>query len=395
MKIAHPETLQMIRALLARPSVSSAQPTLDMSNLGVIELLANWLNDLGFDVRVTPLADAPQKANLVATLGRGPGGLVLAGHTDTVPYDEALWHSDPFGGTVRGGRLYGLGASDMKSFFALAIEALAPYRDKPLQQPLILLATADEETSMAGAQAIAASGRPLGRYAVIGEPTGLRPARIHKGIMMETFRVLGSSGHSSDPALGRNALEGMYRVLGALLDLRSELQARYQYPGLTVPVPTLNLGHIHGGDNPNRICGQCELHIDLRMLPGMDVDELRTLLKARALAALADSDLTLEHEPLFAGLPPLETPAESAIVQAAEALTGYQAGAVAFGTEAPYLNQMGTESIVLGPGDIDQAHQPNEYLQLERIEPTVRLLRQLIERFCLSPAPEYAGSQSP
>jgi acetylornithine deacetylase len=376
----------MIRRLIAIPSVSSVTPRLDQSNRGVIDLLAMWLEDLGFAVEIQVLADRPDKANLIATLGRGPNGLVLSGHTDTVPYDEGLWQHDPFGASVDNGRLYGLGSADMKSFLALAIGAARRFNPEDFQQPLIILATADEESSMNGAAALVQAQRRLGRFAVIGEPTSLRPVRLHKGIMMEAIRLEGRSGHSSNPALGVNALEGLYRVMGELLAWRRELQSRYRNPLFDVAVPTLNLGHIHGGDNPNRICGSCELHIDLRPLPGMELDALRATLHRRLTRVLQDSGLELSFLPLFKGIEAMETSATSAIVEAAEELTGHSAGAVAFGTEGPYLNQLGMDTVILGPGSIDQAHQPDEYLPLDSLEPTIRLLQDLIERFCVQPA---------
>jgi acetylornithine deacetylase len=377
----------MIRELIAIPSMSSVTPRFDLSNRPVIDRLAPWLEDLGFTVDVQPLPDQPDKANLIATLGAGKGGLVLSGHTDTVPFDDGLWQHDPFGGVVTDGRLYGLGSADMKSFLALVIEAARGFDPRDFRQPLIILATADEESSMNGARALLEADQPLGRFAVIGEPTGLRPVRLHKGIMMEAIRVEGRSGHSSNPALGASALDGMYRVMGELLRWREELQSRYSNPLFEVPVPTLNLGHIHGGDNPNRICPSCELHIDLRPLPGMRLDELRGLLRERLTRTLADSELRLSVLSLFDGIEAMETPAASAIVKAVEELTDQPAGAVAFGTEAPYLNRLGMDTVVLGPGSIDQAHQPDEYLPLNSVEPTVRILRRLIERFCVQPQP--------
>lgn len=375
--------LDHIRQLIATPSVSSVSPQFDQSNRPVIDLLAGWLEDAGFAVRIEPLPDRPDKANLIATLGGGPGGLVLAGHTDTVPCDANLWRYDPFGGAVADGRIYGLGSADMKSFLALALAAAGDFTARDLRQPLVILATADEESSMHGARALAAAGQPLGRHAVIGEPTGLKPVRMHKGIMMEAIRLEGRSGHSSNPALGVNALEGMYRVLGELLQWRTELQASYRNPLFEVDVPTLNLGHIHGGDNPNRICAACELHIDIRPLPGMRLEELRWALHERLGRSLADSELRLSFLPLFEGVEALETPAAAAIVQATEELTGAPAGVASFGTEGPYLNALGMETVILGPGNVECAHQPDEFLALATLEPTLDLLRGLIGRFCL------------
>ncbi|MCK5383724.1 MAG: acetylornithine deacetylase, partial [Gammaproteobacteria bacterium] len=263
-----PSLLHMIETLVSTPSVSSSDASLDQGNLAVIEHLAGWLADSGFSVEVMTLPGDSRKANLIATLGSGTGGLVLSGHTDTVPYDEGKWQHDPFSLTQANQRLYGLGTSDMKAFLALAIEASRGLRAGDLKEPLILLATADEETSMAGAKALVDRGLPQARHAIIGEPTGLRPVRMHKGMMMEAINLQGHSGHSSDPALGNSALEAMYSVIGALREWRNELQQKYYDACFAVPVPTLNLGHIHGGDNPNRICAECELHIDLRPLPG-------------------------------------------------------------------------------------------------------------------------------
>ncbi len=380
-----PKLREQIRQLIATPSISSVTPEFDQGNRASIDILATWLDSLDFDVEVLPLANQPEKANLIASLGRGSGGLVLSGHTDTVPFDAGLWNHDPFGGKEDGGRIYGLGTADMKSFLAIAIEAARQFKRKDLAQPVIILATADEESSMDGARALVAAGRPKARYAVIGEPTGLIPVRTHKGIMMEAIRLTGRSGHSSDPKLGVNALEGMHLILGEVLRWREELADRYRSPVFAVPFPTLNLGHIHGGDNPNRICGHCELHIDIRPLPGMDLQELREALRARLTRRMEGSRLEVRVESLIQGVPSVETRADSPIVLAAESLTGHSSGAVAFATEAPFLDQLGMETVILGPGHIDQAHQPDEYIALDTIQPAVDVLSRLIEKFCLRP----------
>lgn len=378
-----PDLLGMMGALIATPSVSCVDPALDMGNRAVIDLLADWLESAGFAVEVMPLPGTPAKANLIATLGSGPGGLVLAGHTDTVPYDHGAWRHDPFRLTEADQRLYGLGTSDMKSFLALAIEACRGLRTTDLREPLVILATADEETSMAGARALVERQRPHARHAIIGEPTGLRPVRLHKGIFMERIRLHGHAGHSSNPALGNSALEAMHRAMGSILAWRTDLQARHRNALFAVPVPTLNLGHIHGGDNPNRICADCELQLDLRPLPGMDIEDLRGELRRQVTTALADSGIEVHFEALFDGIPAMETAAGAPIVQLAERLTGHAPEAVAFATEAPYLQQLGMDTIILGPGDIDQAHQPDEYLSLDRLQPTVDLLQRMIGSVCI------------
>ncbi|MDH4610217.1 acetylornithine deacetylase [Pseudomonas sp. BN102] len=379
-----PDLKSQFAALIATPSVSCTQPNWDQSNQAVIELLAAWLGDLGFRCEIQQVA--PGKANLLATYGTGPGGLVLAGHSDTVPFDGALWKTDPLKLSEADGRWYGLGSCDMKGFFPLAIEAVRGLLDQPFRQPLMILATCDEESSMAGARALAEAGRPLGRAAVIGEPTGLKPIRLHKGVMMERIDILGQSGHSSDPSLGRSALEAMHAVMSDLIALRGEWQQEFRNPQFSVPQPTLNLGCIHGGDNPNRICGQCSLEFDLRPLPGMNPETLRAVIRQRLRPVAEHFQVKIDFKPLFPAVPPFEQSPESDLVRLAERLTGHTAQAVAFGTEAPYLQQLGCETLVLGPGDIACAHQPDEHLELSRIEPTVALLRQLIQHYCLQSA---------
>jgi acetylornithine deacetylase len=381
--IAPPKPLEMMTRLIEIPSISSVKPERDMGNRPAIDLLAEWLDGLGYAITIQQIGADPTKANLIATLGQGDDGLVLAGHTDTVPFDEGRWRFDPFRLTECNGRLYGLGTSDMKCFLAIAIEAARQFTSRDLKRPLTILATADEESSMCGAKQLRYYGRRLGRYCVIGEPTNLKPVRQHKGIFMEAIILRGRSGHSSDPRLGNSALEGMRAVIEALIAYREELAAHFQNSSFEVPFPTLNLGHICGGDSPNRICGECELHIDLRSLPGMDNDELRHTLHQRVGEVAQRLGLECEFQALFEGTPAMETPADSAIIQFAEQLTGHKSGVVAFGTEGPYLNAMGTDTVILGPGDIAQAHQPDEYLAVDRIQPTIDLLRALIKKICL------------
>ena len=388
MKSRLPKTLEMLAELIACSSVSSVNPAIDQGNRQVTELLANWLDALGFAVQLLPVNGNQDKLNLVATHGRGDGGLVLAGHTDTVPFDEHSWTADPFKVVERDGRLYGLGTTDMKGFFPLVLEAVTACDLQQLRAPLTILATADEESSMAGARALVASGQSLGRFAVIGEPTGLQPVYMHKGVMSESVRVRGQSGHSSNPALGNSALEGMHKVIGGLLAWRSRLQSERRNSAFAVPVPTLNLGSIRGGDNPNRICADCELQIDIRLLPDMSIDAVRADLNDRVTEALLDTGLTWEVSPVFQAIPPLATPRDAQIVAVAERLTGAEATTVSFGTEAPLFTELGLQTVVLGPGDIAVAHQGDEYLAGEQMAPTVALICRFIEHFCMSPRDE-------
>ncbi|MCG8036095.1 MAG: acetylornithine deacetylase [Candidatus Thiodiazotropha taylori] len=378
-----PNYIEMMSRLIGAASVSSVNPEWDMGNGAVIELLDSWFRALGFETEILAVPGRPGKFNLIASYGRGSDGLVLSGHTDTVPFDEDKWSSDPLKLSEREQRLYGIGTADMKGFFAVILEAVRELPLDQLKKPLVIVATADEESDMCGAKSLLELHRQLGRHAVIGEPTGLKPVRMHKGVSMESIVLTGQSGHSSNPQLGRNALEGMQLVLGEVLNWRTDLQRRFKNPAFEIDVPTLNLGHIHGGDNPNRICGKCELQFDLRPLPGMDLQLLRAELSERIESCLYDSGLEWHYKPLFDGIPAVETPAEAAIVKAVERFTDSQAGAVAFGTEAPYLNSMGMETVICGPGSIDQAHQPDEYIPLEHIQPAINLIQSLIRKFCL------------
>lgn len=271
----------------------------------------------------------------------------------------------------------------MKGFFAIAIKALQPLLDQPFKQPLFILATCDEESSMDGARALLDSKQKFGRAAVIGEPTSLRPIRLHKGIMMDRIEITGQSGHSSNPNLGHSALEAMNDTITTLLKLRSEWQQRFQNPLFTVPYPTLNLGCIHGGDNPNRICGQCALEFDLRPLPTMVAEELRATIIQQLTPIIEKHQVSLNYRPLFGDIPAFEQNPQSELVKLAEKLTGYPSESVAFATEAPFIQQVTGDTLILGAGSIDQAHQPNEYLSLSQIEPYTLLLRQLITHYCL------------
>ncbi len=375
--------LQQLAQLVGTSSVSSTDPGWDQGNRAVVDTLATWLSALGFSVEIQDVNADGSKANLIATLGSGPGGLVLSGHTDTVPYDDGLWQSDPLKLTERNNRLYGLGSTDMKGFFPLAMAAASAFQGKDLKQPLIILATADEESSMNGARALAAAGYPKARAAIIGEPTGLVPVRMHKGIMMESVRVTGQAGHSSNPDLGNSALEAMHAVMGDLIAYRAELRQRYSNDLFEVAFPTLNLGCIHGGDSPNRICGKTELHFDLRMTPNGNNETVRGEIEQRMSRIAEQHSLDISLHSLVKNISPFVQDADCELVKMAEKLTGHSAKSVAFATEAPFLQQLGMETIVMGPGSIDLAHQPDEYLELSQIQPCVALLQQCIRHYCL------------
>ena len=383
-----PDLLSQLDSVIRIPSISSANPAIDMGNRPLIDYLAGQFEALGFSCEIIPCSDDAadrnsRKCNLLATLGSGPGGLVLAGHTDTVPMDAGLWTVDPLRLTERDGKLYGLGVTDMKGFFPIVMEAVKPFLDGTFKEPLMVLATADEETSMQGAHRLVQLGRPRARAAIVGEPTSLQPVRTHKGVMMESIRLLGRSGHSSNPALGNNALDAMHAVIAELINYRRELKQRFNSDLFEIPYPTLNLGSIHGGDNPNRICGHCNLEFDVRLLPGMNIDTVREEIRQRIMRVTEPLEIQFELVPLFAGAPAYLANADSQILKTVEKLTGQSGISVGFGSEAPFLQELGIDTIVMGPGNIDQAHQPDEYMSLAMVDPCIDILRKLIVQRCL------------
>jgi acetylornithine deacetylase len=380
-----PPAAEMLRQLVASPSVSSADERFDQSNRGVIDLVAEWAENLGFSVCVEPLPRQKHKANLIARLGDGEDGLVLSGHTDTVPFDAGRWNDDPFELTEREGKLYGLGTADMKGFFAAALHAVARTDRALLRRPIVLLGTADEESTMDGARALVQRGEALGRYALIGEPTGLRPVRKHKGVFYVQLVVEGKSGHASNPALGVNAIDGLARALTALGSWRDAIGSAHRDDEFEVPTPTLSFGRVRGGDSPNRICAQCTLDIDIRLLPGMSraavVDELRQVVADALRGGRWSFELgeTGAYAEAFAG------PTDVSFTETVQSVCGCSATTALFGTEAPYLAALGLQTLILGAGDIAVAHQPDEYVTMAAIERATDLYAALIRRFCIEP----------
>ncbi|ATZ72656.1 acetylornithine deacetylase [Idiomarina sp. X4] len=381
---ALPSFFSMYQQLIALPSISATDPKWDTSNKKVIDLLAEWLELLGFECEISELKSQQGKYNLLARRGAGSGGLLLSGHTDTVPYDASRWNFDPFTLTEKDNRWYGLGSIDMKGFFAFVLQVLSDLDASKQSRPIMVLATADEETTMNGAREVSRFSNLKPDYCIIGEPTDMHPVYAHKGHMSEVIRITGRSGHSSDPSLGINAIELMHEVISSLMKLKQEFKHKYSNPSFTVPQPTMNFGHIHGGDNANRICGCCELHLDVRPLPGLSVDELYAHLHKATESIQTRYPGSIELISLHHPIPAFEQAPDSALVQLAEKVSQSQARAVNYCTEAPFLQELGCETLVMGPGSIRQAHQPDEYLLTETIEPTQEKLKKLLKSYCFS-----------
>ena len=377
-----PSFISMYQQLIAAPSISAIEEHLCMSNKSVIELLAQWCESLGFTCEIIELEGGKGRYNLLAKRGQGDGGLMLAGHTDTVPFDDSRWNQNPFKLTELDNKLYGLGSIDMKGFFAFVLQAISELDEKQQTQPILILATADEETTMAGAQQICKHPNLKPSRCIIGEPTDMTPVFTHKGHMTTAIRVVGRSGHSSDPERGLNAIEVMHKVITKLLILKEQLKNKYSINHFKIPYPTLNLGNIHGGDNANRICGCCEMHIDMRPLPGLSVQELQALVLDATYDINQQYPNSVSVIDLHEPIPAFTGSTDSALVKLAENIAGQKAVAVNYCTEAPFIQQLGCETIVMGPGSINQAHQPDEFLAMEKIKPSQQIISNLIKASC-------------
>ncbi len=376
-----PPFIELYRELIATPSISATDIAIDQSNETLINLLAGWFRDLGFSVEVQPVPGTRHKFNMLARTGNGAGGLLLAGHTDTVPFDDGRWTRDPFTLTEHDNKLYGLGTADMKGFFAFILDTLRDVDVTKLEKPLYILATADEETTMAGAQYFSENTTIRPDCAIIGEPTSLKPVRAHKGHLSQSIRIQGQSGHSSDPARGVNAIELMHESITHLMGLRNTLKERYHHDGFAIPYPTMNFGYITGGDAPNRICACCEMYMDIRPLPGLSLQDLEGLLND-ALAPVSErwpGRVTIGE--LHPPIPGYECPRNHQLVQVVEKLLGTETEVVNYCTEAPFIQTL-CPTLVLGPGSIDQAHQPDEYIDTAFIKPTRELIAQVVQHFC-------------
>lgn len=374
----------MLSTLVGSPSVSSNDASLDQSNATVINHLANWLSEEDFSVEVFELPSDKKKLNLAAQKGSGEGGLTLAGHTDTVPTDVNLWDTDPFDLREHDGRAFGLGVCDMKGFFPSVLAAVTAINEKDLRKPITVIATADEESSMAGARYFLERGFPKSDATIIGEPTQMTPIFAHKGIMIVNATVQGVSGHSSDPEAGVSALDTMYILMERLMRFRSALRQSHSHDAFSVSYPTMNLGCLHAGDSPNRICSKARISFDVRLLPGMDSAACRQDIEEIINGVAEERSVVIEIDHNFEPILPYETSREGELVKFLEKESGNTASTVSFGTEAPFFSQLGAETVIFGSGSIDQAHQANEYLDLAHIPKTQKILEKTINRFCVA-----------
>jgi acetylornithine deacetylase len=323
-----------------------------------------------------------EKTNLIAIAGTEFSEmpeveLALVGHTDTVPYDPN-W-TEALKLTERDGKLYGRGACDTKAFIAAALTAFAAVDLKQLAKPLALIFTADEEIGLIGAKRLAEARAIRTRYAIVGEPTSLRPMRAGKGYCLAEITVTGREAHSAYPALGSSAVFGAARLISVIERIAEELENE-QHPAFDPPFTTLNVGLVQGGTAKNVIAGKCRFTLEWRPIPGQDPQRLLELLTA-AIAAEQEShsDLICEVNATRAD-EGFETSRDAALVTMLEQISGNRAGTVAFGTEAAQLAALGAEAVVFGPGDIRVAHRTGEFVPVAELEASVKILEQTIRR---------------
>ena len=388
--------------MIANNTVSSDDPAIDQSNKAYCELLADRLDRLNFNCQLyaVPTHDhdtQPQKWNLSACRAghkSEQGGLMLSGHSDTVPAELPQWQQDPWQLTQHNDHLYGLGVTDMKGFFAAVITALEQLPQNN-HQPISLVITADEETTMAGARALRAEQLCVPQLNIVGEPTSLQPVISHKGYLAYRITLNSKGGHSSLNQQQANCINAMAEIILQLQQLATQLQTMRQDERFSVPVSTLNLGTLNAGDAVNRICASATLELDIRPLPGVESEQIELWLQQAIDTALSCFQVSAQLSPLY---PPVNSFSSSACTHslfnscqhhhsacADHACADYSYPNYAFAnyvTEAPFFEQLGIPSLVMGPGDIRQAHQANESINLIQLTQASKLYYRLLQDYC-------------
>jgi len=380
------------RDLLAR--LVAFDTTSSRSNLPLADFLCEYLERPGVRVHRDAPDDQP-KANLVIEVGPETdaatrAGIVLSGHMDVVPAGEG-WSTPPFELHERGGSLSGRGSADMKGFLAVATNMAATAEPARLRHPLVLVLTYDEEVGTLGARHLHdcwPPDHPLPRRAVVGEPTELQPVRVHKGHLKARFTFHGVSAHSAYPHLGRNAIEPAGRLIVALSDLARRL-AEERLPSSASfresPGPSLNVARVDGGTAINVVPDRCVVEVGVRLLPGMDAEATAARLQEVALAAAP------EHRPeweLLSVSHPMELAAEAPLFRQLCSLAGEPSEAAAdYTTDAGWLQRMGMDCVLFGPGSIRVAHKPDEHVPIADLERAREVLTPLVASHCLGEAP--------
>ena len=356
------------------------------SNLPLIECIADHLRSLAVPIRLTYDADR-RKANLFATIGEGkPDGVILSGHTDTVPWDGQAWTREPLDATVQDGRLYGRGSADMKSFIGLVVAQTERYLAADLPHALHYAFTFDEELGCFGVPHLIADLREADlapRLCIVGEPTGMVPATAHKGVYRWRCCIKGKPAHSSLRPRAVNAIEAGARLVAHIADMGDAWRdGPERYEGFDVPYTTACVGVMQGGIADNVVPEDCAFHYEFRNLPGTEaLDMQRGVAQEAARLEQAmkavDPATGIRFETICAVPSFLARDDEPALL-AAQRLSGEpRTTLVAFGTEAGHFQRAGISTIVCGPGQIDQAHQPDEFVSLDQLARCEAFLQRL------------------
>ncbi len=359
------------------------------SNLALIEFVSSYLAEHGVACRLLPNADH-SKANLFATIGpMVAGGVVLSGHTDVVPVDGQPWDSDPFLLTEKNGRLYGRGSADMKSFYAIALALVPEMLARGLVRPIHLALSYDEEIGCLGAPAMIqriAAELPAPRAVVVGEPTDMRIVTAHKSITGVNTVVTGHEAHSSQTHRGVSAVMTAARLITFLEDMARENAARPASQTSFEPAySTIHVGTVRGGTAANIISRECRFDWDMRCIPEDDPQDFlerfdrycRDEILPGMQAVAPDASIVTA---LTCSVPALDPEPDGAAEALVRTLTGNNSShAVAYAAEAGQFQQAGFSTVLCGPGSIDQAHQPNEFIEKSQVHACVDFMRRLIE----------------
>jgi acetylornithine deacetylase len=360
------------------------------SNLPLIAFVRDWLDEHGVPYRVSQ-DEAGRKANLHAVIGpREAGGVALSGHVDTVPVDGQAWTRDPFTLQAEGGRLYGRGAADMKGFVACCLAAVPDLVRRDLRRPMHLFITFDEETTMDGARAlvadIAESGlRPA--LCIVGEPSLMQPILAHKGRLAVQVSVTGRPGHSSDPGRGVNAIQAAAEAIAWIAAEARRFAAEGPFEdGFDPPHTTTHVGTIEGGTILNIIPERCAFVMEWRAVPGHDPHAQFARLRAHVAQMIEPAMKAVDPQTGFAyeivgDIPGMGLPAGHELAGLVKQITGANAtGKVSYGTEGGLYEAAGVPSIVCGPGSIQQAHQPDEWIAQDQLDACDAFIRRLADR---------------
>jgi acetylornithine deacetylase len=378
------ETRRILADLVAFPTVSAD------SNLELVAYASDLLSSLGANISLS-LDSSGGKANLFATIGgERDGGIVLSGHTDVVPVEGQDWSSDPFNLEERDGRLFGRGTCDMKGFLAICLAMAPRFSEAELKRPLHLAFTYDEEVGCLGGRALveelkSADFRPSA--VIVGEPTMMRVIEGHKGCHEYTTEFTGLECHASRPDLGVNAVEYAARYISRLMELGEEVK-RFAPPNSRFEPPwtTLQIGRIQGGMARNVVAGQCEVEWEMRPVMARDGDFVKSsiqtyvdeVLKPEMRRISPDADIVTRTIGEVAGLQVVSDSEAREIV--AELTGSNEADVVSFGTEAGLFQACGISTVICGPGSIEQAHKPDEFIEIAQLQAGIDMVEGLLQR---------------